>query len=113
ENAAGKQRWREWQRVMGIAIGILGNEEVVTDQKCRDHRAGWNVKRLEQKCADDHCDNDRVDHHAYGFADALTAFGSGLHAHSPIVPLHPSKIAARAPRILVTFGAHARNSEKD
>ena len=88
DNAAGEDRRRERQRIMGVAVGIFRHEQIIADQQRRDHRAGRNIEGLKQEGADDQGDDERVEDHAYGFGEsAFFPFCPGLHAHRPIVPL--------------------------
>ena len=87
ENAAGENRRRERQRVMGVAVGIFGDEQIIADQQRRDHRPGRDIEGLKQKGADDKRDDQGVEDHAHGLGkSALFPLGPGLHAHRPIVP---------------------------
>src|SRR5262249_57284356 len=82
ENTAGKDRRREWERIMRVAVGELGHEEVITDQKGGNHRTGRDVERLKQEGADDQRDDQSMKDHAYCFGKAtFFPLGSGLHTH--------------------------------
>ena len=109
EKAAGKDRRRERQRVVGIAVGIFGDEQIIADQQGRNHRAGRNIEGLKQKGADDERDDQGMEHHAYCLGEsALFPFGSCLHAHRPVV----SRFHAPA-RDLVAAGAVTSNCARE
>ena len=108
DNAAGENRRRKWQRVMGVAVGIFRDEQIIADEQRRNHRAGRDIERLKQEGADDERDNQRMDDHAYGLGEStLLPLGPGLHAHRPMVPL-----LVRAPRTC-NLGTPARNCTRD
>ena len=52
EDAAGEQRRRERQGEARVAEAVFGDEEIVADQQCRDHRSGRDVERFEGDRAD-------------------------------------------------------------
>src|SRR4029453_13992322 len=65
-----EQVGRERQRVVAVAVRVFRDEQIVADEQRLLHRAGWNVERLEQKGADDEGDDQRMNDHADGLADA-------------------------------------------
>src|SRR5438477_7703589 len=71
---------------MRIAVGEFRNEEIIADQKGRNHRAIRNIERLKQESADHQCNDQGMEDHAYCFGKAtLFPFGSGLHTHQPVI----------------------------
>ncbi len=92
---------RERERVAGIAVGKLRDEEIVADEQRLLHRAGGNVERLEQECADHEGDEKRVDHHADRLAQsALVVIGharrTSCRLSQPYSPRHRDH-ATRSP----------------
>ena len=67
QETAGKERRRERERVVRIAVGIFRYEQIIADQQCRDHRAGRDIERLKQESADHQRDDQGVEHHADRF----------------------------------------------
>src|SRR5215472_11651090 len=93
---------------MRVAVGEFRHEQVVADQERGNHRTGRNIERLKQEGADDHRYDQSVKHHPYCLSKAtLFPFGSGLHAHWPVI----SNGSAR--RGLVTSETMTRNYARD
>jgi hypothetical protein len=87
KDAAGKDRRREGKRIVGVAVRVFRDEQVIADQEGRNHRAGRDVERLKQERADDQCDDQGVNNHPHGLGEsAFFPFCPGLHAHRPMVP---------------------------
>src|SRR5262249_28067250 len=71
---------------MCVTVGEFGNEQIIAHQERRNHRTGRNVERLKQKRADHQRDDQSMKYHAYCLGEsAFFSFGSGLHAHRPII----------------------------
>ena len=66
---------RPGQRMLRIAVSVLGDEQVVADQQRRLHRPGRDPERLEQQRAEHHRDEDRVDDRFDRFCEAVRKNG--------------------------------------
>src|SRR5262249_11363439 len=86
EDASREKGRRKGEGIMCVAVREFGHEQIIAHQKGRNHRTGGNVEWLKQKSADDQGDDQSVKHHAYCLGKAtFFPFGSGLHAHWPII----------------------------
>ena len=103
EDAPRKQRRRQRDRIMAVAVGIFRDEQIVADQQRRLHRSRGDVEGLEQEGADHQRDQQRMDDDADGFTQAAFSFCPGCHAHR-----FPN--SRRDPRAVAEHFPHANRS---
>ena len=89
EDAPRKQRRRQRNRIVAVAVGIFRDEQIVADQQRRLHRSRGDVEGLEQEGADHQRDQQSMDDDADGFTQAAFRFCPGCHAHR--FPNSPSR----------------------
>ena len=104
----GKQRRRERQRIVAVAVGVFRDEQIVADQQRLLHRAGGDVERLEQEGADDERDDQRVEDHAHGLGNAAFLCALPLTSHSSA----SCPFALEKPRALLAAGTAGRNERR-
>ena len=67
---------------MAVAVRIFRDEQIVADEQRRLHGARRNIERLKQERPDDERNDQRMDDHADGFANAaFFALRAGRYTH--------------------------------